>query len=247
MIIPNWNAPSNIRAVSTTRIGGVSHDQYSSFNLGDHVGDDPHLVERNRLLLSAELNLPTNPLWLDQVHGVEIVKNSSSLKPNIKAPIRADASWTDEPGRVCAVMTADCLPIVLCTSKGEMIAAIHAGWRSLAAGIIEKTVAQMNVEPDSLLAWLGPHIGLDHFEVGLEVREALGGPHSAYKKHHEAQKVYADLGRIAFDKLLRLGVDQIVSADMCTYANSEQFFSYRRDGQCGRMATLIWICEDNND
>ena len=105
----------------------------------------------------------------------------------------------------------------------------------------------MNVQPDSLLAWLGPHIGLDHFEVGLEVQEALGGPDSAYMKHHEAQKVYAGLARIASDKLVRLGVDQIVSADMCTYANSEQFYSYRRDGQCGRMATLIWICKDKND
>ncbi|MBX2849404.1 MAG: peptidoglycan editing factor PgeF [Acidiferrobacterales bacterium] len=237
-IKPNWPAPSNVRAVSTTRLGGVSRGIYESFNLGLHVGDEPERVWDNRIQLVNELSLSQQPLWLEQTHSTKLVKFRES-----ETPVAADASYTTESNEVCAVMTADCLPLLLTDNEGTQVAAVHAGWRGLAEGIIEQSVASFSLPNNRLLAWTGPCIGEGAFEVGLEVKQRLGGPQTAYRSHSDPQKVYANLSLLAEHRLRALGVERIYHSEMCTHDDSARFFSYRRDGQTGRMASLIWLTD----
>lgn len=232
-----WPAPPGVRAGSSLRIGGVSQGVYASLNLGIHVGDDPRSVATNRRLLKESLPLPAEPFWLNQVHGKSVAKvgRVDGCPPN------ADASFCDGPGLVCAVMTADCLPVLLCERSGSRVAAAHAGWRGLADGVLESTVEAMG--GGDLLAWLGPAIGPEAFEVGAEVRQAflerLGECDAAFRQTDESHWL-ADLYALARLALARVGVSEVYGGEHCTYSDAGRFFSYRRDGQTGRMATLIW-------
>ncbi len=236
-ILPDWPAPANVRALVTTRHGGVSTGPYASFNLGDHVGDDPAAVAANRHLLRTRL--PAEPVWLQQVHGTRCIA-AATAAPNSEA----DAACARSPGVVCAVLTADCLPILLCDTDGTVVAAAHAGWRGLAAGVIEATVTAMAVPGERLLAWLGPAIGPDNFEVGGEVRDTFiaHDPQAARAFTAKANgKWLCDIYLLARQRLETLGVCHPASADFCTVRDAERFFSYRRDGITGRMASLIWL------
>jgi hypothetical protein len=236
-IAPDWPAPAHVRALATTRLGGVSKAPYASFNLGDHVGDAPAAVTANRAQLRA--HLPAEPLWMQQVHGTRCI--DAALVPPGSA---ADAAFTRTPGVVCAVLTADCLPILLCDTAGTVVAAAHAGWRGLAAGVIEATVSAMGVPGEQLMAWLGPAIGPQHFEVGGEVRAAFLIQATQAESAFLAQpngKWLCDIKALATQRLNALGVCRIASAEFCTVRDSEKFFSYRRDGASGRMASLIWL------
>jgi YfiH family protein len=235
-LIPDWPAPANVRAACTTRRGGSSQGAFAALNLAAHVGDDPEAVARNRAELRAVLELPSEPVWLEQVHGTEVI---DAGRP---APRRADASFTGVPGVVCAVLTADCLPVLLCDSAGSCVAAVHAGWRGLAAGVLENAVAALDV-PD-LMAWLGPAIGPQAFEVGAEVRQAFVAPHPesapAFTAGEEG-KWRADLYQLARFALRRAGVNDVYGGGWCTHGDPERFYSYRRDGVTGRMASVIWL------
>jgi hypothetical protein len=236
-IIPDWPVPANVRALVTTRHGGVSTGHYASLNLGDHVGDDPAAVAANRRLLRAQL--PAEPVWLKQVHGTRCIA-AATAAPNSEA----DAAFARSPGVVCAVLTADCLPILLCDDAGTVVAAAHAGWRGLAAGVIESTVAALDVPGARLLAWLGPAIGPQHFEVGGEVRETFLAHDPKAQQAFVALadgKWLCDIYRLAAQRLAALGVCRITSADFCTVRDARHFYSYRRDGATGRMASLIWL------
>lgn len=238
-IIPDWPAPANVRAVSTTRSGGVSKGVYASFNLGAHVSDDPRAVAENRLFLRSELNLSREPCWLTQVHGGRVaILNGSEVHES------CDAAVTRTVNEACVIMTADCLPVLLCDRAGKAVAAAHCGWRSLAAGILENTVVAMPVPSKEILAWLGPAIGPDVYQVGDDVRAALTTEQpeadQAFEPQH-AGKWLCDLYQIASKRLWHAGVAHIYGGGFCTYSDRERFFSYRRDGECGRMATLIWL------
>lgn len=234
-LAPDWPAPAGIHAVVTLRHGGVSQGPYASWNLAAHVGDDPAAVSRNRKLLYKRLHLPAEPVWLHQVHGNQ-VRRVDSVDSVLH---EADASFTSQADVVCAVLTADCLPVLL--TDGETVAAVHAGWRGILAGIIENAI---NLPPwkQSPLVWLGPAIGSEAFEVGGEVQKAFldrsGDFAPAFQQ--SGQRFYADIYLLAKIVLNRLGVDTVFGGDFCTYSHPEDFFSYRRDGICGRMATLIW-------
>ncbi len=238
-IVPDWRAPAAVRALVTTRHGGVSEGVYSSLNLGLHVGDDPERVAHNRAIVRAKL--PAEPLWLEQVHGTTVVAADEAAG----AVPRADAAVARAPGVVCAVMTADCLPILLCDRAGTVVAAAHAGWRGLAAGVVEATVARMGVPASALMAWLGPAIGPRAFEVGAEVREAFvaidRAASEAFVPAAKAEKWLADLDRLARLRLARLGVTAVSGGGACTFEDADRFFSYRRDGATGRSASLIWL------
>lgn len=236
-ITPDWPAPARVRSLVTTRAGGVSVGPYASLNLGTHVGDDAKAVAANRARLL--LHVPSSPRWLEQVHGVAVV--DASVVTGV--PV-ADAAFTRQPGVVCAVMTADCLPVLLCDEAGSVVAVAHAGWRGLHAGVIEATIAAMGVAPSSLMAWLGPAIGPTAFEVGDEVRAAFVGVASedaAAFQAHAGGKWLADLYALARARLARAGVLKVTGGEYCTYREPEKFFSYRRDGVTGRMASLIWL------
>jgi YfiH family protein len=234
-IEPDWPAPPGIRAVSTLRRGGVSEGPYASLNLGAHVGDNPERVAENRRRLAEALCLPSEPVWLNQVHGHRAIRAKAA------GDCTADASFTREPGIVCGIMTADCLPVLLCSRDGAAVAAVHAGWKGLAGGVVESAVAAMGTR--DLLAWLGPAIGPEAFEVGGEVREAFlrNGAEFAAGFHETANgKWLADIYRLARIILHRLDIAEIHGGGWCTFGNAEDFFSYRRDRVTGRMATLIW-------
>lgn len=235
-IVPEWPAPSHVCAIQTTRLGGVSSAPYDSLNLGDHVNDDPHHVAKNRQLLASFL--PTEPVWMNQVHGIRVLDAAKS-----SCIATADAAFTTQKNIVCVTMTADCLPILLCNREGTIVAAVHAGWRSLCDGVIEATVKAMAVNGHTLMAWLGPAIGPDAFEVGAEVRaqfiEKDQQAASAFKLH--GHQYSADLYQLARQRLHHVGVTQINGGGLCTHADASRFFSYRRDGVTGRMATLIWL------
>lgn len=235
-ITPKWPAPSNVHAVQTTRLGGTSMTPYDSFNLGDHVKDNPQHVVYNRQLLNAIV--PTEPVWLNQVHGVRVIDAASSHGVE-----DADASFTVEKNVVCVSMTADCLPVLLCDKAGTVVAAVHAGWRGLCDGVIESAVKAMPVAADELMAWLGPAIGPDAFKVGVEVRaqfiEKDAQAANAFKP--SGNKWLGDLYLIARQRLQALGVVDVYGEALCTYSNSKQFFSFRRDGHTGRMTTMIWL------
>ena len=302
-IVPDWPAPAHVRALVTTRSGGVSRPPYDSLNPASHVGDDPAAVVENRRILRQ--SLPAEPLWLNQVHGTRVFE---LLLPTLTLPTRgegiythgkgtgpstargegtgssptrgggwegeepnttgpgpaypglfqpaeitpeADASFTRQPGQVCAVLTADCLPVLFCDEAGTVVAAAHAGWRGLAGGVLEETVRAMNVAPDRILAWLGPAIGPDSFEVGPEVREAfvthneMAGiafrPALPGTLDEAPRKWLADLYMLARIRLAGIGVERVHGGGACTFKDARRFFSYRREARTGRMASLIWI------
>jgi YfiH family protein len=236
-LAPDWPAPPNIHAATTLRTGGVSRGTYTSLNPARHVGDNDERVKKNRQMIKAMLDLPAEPVWLNQIHSnlaVNAVK-SASLSP-------ADASFTCEPGIVCAVMTADCLPLLVCDTDGTQIAAIHAGWRGLLAGVISNTINAM--QKKDLLVWLGPAIGPDCFEISAEVRKAFleKSPEfiTAFKKQDNGTWL-TDIYQLARIDLAALGIiDRVYGGNFCTVTEHERFYSYRRETQTGRMATLIW-------
>lgn len=241
MLSPHWDAPASVGALLTTRQGGVSAGPWASFNLASHVGDDPEAVAANRARLAAKL--PSEPCWLEQVHGVDVVVLSAPPAPG-SSPPRADAAVTRVPGLVCAVLTADCLPILLCDAAGTVVGAAHAGWRGLCAGVIERTLAAMDCPVGQVCAYLGPAIGPRHFEVGDEVRAAFLAADSCAATAfvaHAPGKWLADLPELARQRLAALGVSAIFGGDECTFSDAERFYSYRRDGVCGRLAALIWL------
>lgn len=263
-IVPEWPAPARVRSLITTRHGGVSHAPYASLNLGDHVGDDPLAVASNRRRL--EESLPAPPCWLQQVHGTTII-DAAARRPGEIAV--ADGAFSHASGVVCAVMTADCLPVLLCDRAGEVVAAAHAGWRGLQAGILEQTVAAMGVAGGQLIAYLGPAIGAGAFVVGDDVQrlfvDADAAATAAFKPAPEAGQDrlrasreaspeplerelplggwLADLYLLARQRLGRLGVEAVYGGGYCTLSQAASFFSYRRDRVTGRMASLIWLAK----
>ncbi len=241
-VVPaNWPAPANVRALTTTRAGGVSRGSYESFNLGDHVGDDPEAVRQNRVRLREWLTLPAEPVWLKQVHGVRVVDPAT-----IPVGTEADGAWTNRPGIVCAVLTADCLPIFVCDRKGTRVSLLHAGWRGLAGGIIESGLRALNAPPEELLVWLGPAIGPDSYEVGDDVRRAfLDDDPDAVEGFRSAGagRWHADMYALARRQLRQQGVCAVYGGDRCTLREREAFYSFRRDGVTGRMASLIWLAQ----
>jgi YfiH family protein len=235
-----WPAPDAVRAVCTRRPGGISSTPYDALNLGDHVGDSPAAVLENRARLRKLARLPSEPLWLTQVHGVDVIHADVT---HSGAP-RGDAAFTHTAGRVLAILTADCLPVLLCRRDGGGVAAAHAGWRGLAAGVLEATVAALAAPGDELLAWLGPAIGQQHFEVGAEVRAAFcdrDPSASAAFLPNARGRWQCDLDRLARNRLHALGVSAIYGTPQCTYSQPRAYFSHRRDGVTGRMAALVWI------
>jgi YfiH family protein len=240
MLHPDWPAPPGVKSLMTRRIGGVSDPPWDSFNLGDHVGDDPSHVAANRARL--RLQLPAEPKWLKQVHSARAVELG-------REPDReADAVFTRQTRQVCAVLTADCLPVLFCDRSGSVVAAAHAGWRGLAAGILEATVAAMQAPPADILAWMGAAIGPQVFEVGDEVRQAFVARHPATAVAFVPQpwsgtspKWLADIYHLARTRLNQAGVQAVYGGGRCTFSEPDSFYSYRRDGVTGRMAALIWL------
>lgn len=238
-VYPDWPAPANVRALTTTRVGGFSQGPYTSLNLGDHVGDDPETVARNRAWLREALRLPLEPLWLKQVHGTNVV---AAVAAHIG--VTADGAWTDRPGVVCAVLTADCLPVFVCDCRGTKVALLHAGWRGLAAGVIEAGVRALATPGAELLAWLGPAIGPDSYEVGDDVRRVFldDDPGAAEGfRPARAGRWHADLYALARRRLRQQGVCAVYGGGHCTRREGDTFYSFRRDGATGRMASLIWL------
>ena len=235
-IKPEWPAPKNVHAAVTLRSGGSSLGKFTSFNLADHVNDDPEAVENNRKTLMQMLGLPSNPVWIEQVHSNRIVKADKLTRIE-----QADASYTDQAGIVCAVLTADCLPILLAATNGTAIVAIHAGWRGLLAGVISNAV--QSIGTTDIIVWLGPAIGRDCFEVGNELRNSFINKSTEFDlafSQKKQGKYLADIYQLASIELSMLGINEIYGGDFCTVSNTDKFYSYRRDGETGRMATLIW-------
>ena len=245
-IEPDWPAPAGVLALSTTRAGGCSLSPYDSFNLGHYVGDADDAVAGNRALLAQALPQGCSIPWLTQVHGVGVVEAGEG-----RPYPEADAVWSDRSGVACPILTADCLPVLLCSAAGDVVAAAHAGWRGLLAGVLESTVAAMGVDGGQLLAWLGPAIGPGAFEVGAEVRAAFldaaqpgqQGLLAAcfISNPHGPDHYFADLYALARIRLAAVGVSNIYGGGLCTYSDPQRFFSYRRDGQTGRMASVILL------
>ncbi|WP_062061056.1 peptidoglycan editing factor PgeF [Cellvibrio sp. OA-2007] len=245
-ITPSWPAPANVRSYISTRAGGLSLPPYASNNFGLHVGDNPEHVAANRGQLSAQLGLQKTPQWLEQIHGVKVVNAKSDGLVRT-----ADGSFSDKPGQACLVMTADCLPILLCDKQGTQVAALHCGWRSLAKGICARGLQKFNGVPGDILAYLGPAISQPHFEVGVDVLEAF---FKAARNPQHAEQIatafvsaqrplhfYADIYALARAELNALGVTYVYGGDYCTYEDDTRFYSYRRDKITGRMASLIWL------
>ena len=238
IVKPDWLAPPAIRACCTTRHGGFSQAPYDSLNLGLHVGDDADLVARNRACLREQLELPSEPCWINQTHGVRAVTLGEDDGRD------ADAAITREPGFVAVVMTADCLPILICNREGSEVAAVHAGWRGLQAGVIQSTLAAMHSSPQQLIAWIGPGISQACFEVGDEVYAAFVGQDPAAADDFTASRPghwLCDLGGLAESILCAAGVAGVTRSPHCSYRDAEMFYSYRREATTGRMASLIWI------
>jgi polyphenol oxidase len=238
-LIPDWPAPPPVKAVITTREGGVSLAPYESLNLAQHVGDDPQRVMLNRRRLREACNLPSAPFWLQQVHGCRVADCESD-----EAGCEADAVLSRQPGQVCAVLTADCLPLLITDRDGREVCAVHAGWRGLAAGVVESAIARLSSPPPSLLVWLGPAIGPAAFEVGAEVREVFikqAAEDALAFRENDRGRWQADIYRLARQRLQRLGVGYVGGGDYCTWSQPTRFYSYRREGVTGRMASLIWL------
>jgi YfiH family protein len=288
IIAPEWPAPPGVRAAFTLRTGGVSLAPYDSLNLGAHIGDSPEAVAENRRRVGEKLRLPAEPVWLEQVHGVQVVELGAAgivgtlagaagkvaegagggvgaagrwgaardagvgavADPAVRhtdpgeLPLTADASVAHAAGRVCAIRVADCMPVLFAARDGSAVGAAHAGWRGLAGGVLQATIAQLGVPAADLIAWMGPAIGPEHFEVGEDVRAAFtaadAGAASGFVANARG-RWQCDLYALARRKLSALGVSSIHGGGWCTFAEPARFFSYRRDGQCGRMAALIWI------
>lgn len=239
-IEPDWPAPGQVKALSTSRVGGFSRGVYRGLNLASHVGDDAELVRRNRQWLRTQSAMPAEPRWLDQVHGCRVYTFASD-------DMRADAAFADQPGQVCAVMSADCLPVLFCNHQGTKVAAAHAGWRGLAAGVLAQTLAHFAAE-DQVMAWLGPAIGPQVFEVGADVYQAFCDQDENNRQAFQPlarDKWLADIFQLARQELQRLGVEQVYGGGDCTFSQPERYFSYRRDGVCGRMVSAIWLSEEN--
>jgi purine-nucleoside/S-methyl-5'-thioadenosine phosphorylase / adenosine deaminase len=236
-IVPDWPAPANVRTLITTRSGGVSTGPFASMNLGQRIETDMRSLRANRALLRDFL--PADPKWLLQVHGARVADADG-----LQQPVEADAAVARKPGSVCTVMVADCLPVLLTDRAGSVVAAAHAGWRGLAAGVLENTVGAMGRAPDELLAYFGPAIGPSAFEVGADVRDAFlarsADAASAFAAHKPG-KWLADLFALARQRLRAIGVTQIYGGGLCTYTDRRRFFSHRRDKVTGRMAALIWL------
>lgn len=239
LIFPDWPAPESINAVSTTRHGGFSQPPYDQFNLANNVGDEPNFIIKNRNYLIDLAQLPESPRWLNQFHSTQVI-NSRDWPLNINA----DAIVSEQKNHVCSIMTADCLPLLLCNKQGNTVAAIHAGWRGLATGVIEKAVAEFSCDPQDIMVWLGPAIGPNQFEVGSDVYQSF--------IHHSTQaaqafrqtdnhRYLADIYLLARQRLTAIGIHAVFGGDLCTVSDNQQFFSYRRDNITGRMASMIWI------
>jgi YfiH family protein len=230
----DWPAPANVRAFTTTRAGGFSKDRWNSMNLGLQCGDDPLAVQRNREKLVSLL--PASPQWLRQVHGTQVVAH-----PLIAgAEPEADGLLSFSPSQVCAVLTADCLPVLFCNRSGNRVAVAHAGWRGLAQGVLQATVKQMKETPGEIMAWLGPAIGPEVYEVGEDVRQAFAEEQGiCFRKNGETWML--DLYGVARRILTQLGITAVYGGHFCTFSDNERFFSYRRDGVTGRMASVIWL------
>ncbi|WP_061707534.1 purine nucleoside phosphorylase YfiH [Pseudenterobacter timonensis] len=239
LIVPQWPLPEGVAACSTTRIGGVSQGPWESLNLGAHCGDNPEHVEENRQRAFVAGGLPSKPVWLEQVHGKAVLQLTGEPYDSK----RADASYSRTPGTVCAVMTADCLPVLFCNRAGTEVAAAHAGWRGLCEGVLEETVACFADRPENILAWLGPAIGPAAFEVGPEVREAFMTKDARAGEAFLAkgEKYLADIYQLARQRLNQAGVTQIFGGERCTFSEKGEFFSWRRDKTTGRMASFIWL------
>ena len=234
----DWELPRGVQAAFTTRIGGVSTAPWDSFNMAAHVGDDPAHVDANRARLTELLALPASPFWLEQVHGTDVLNPATRSGRCV-----GDASITDTAGKVCVVMVADCLPVLFATRDGRRVGAAHAGWRGLAAGVLERTVSVLGAPARELRAWLGPAISREHFEVGPEVCAAFlatdAGATDCFEVNSRG-RWQADLAGLARRRLAALGVTDVSGGEWCTFADGERFFSHRRDGKGGRMAALIW-------
>ena len=245
----NWSAPKNVRALMSLRQGGISKLPYSSLNLADHVGDNLFAVAGNRDLLREALMPDIGYQWLDQVHSVDVIEIESA-----SAKIKADSLITREPLTACCVLTADCLPVMLANKDGTEVAVSHAGWRGLQAGILKNTIAKMTSDPSDIIAWMGPAIGPCHYEVGIEVKESfrasaanqeeLNLVESAFAESDLEGKFYMNLYLFARRQLLAMGVSSVGGGDHCTYCEEDRFYSYRRDGKTGRMASIIFFQEE---
>ncbi|HEV3179580.1 MAG TPA: peptidoglycan editing factor PgeF [Steroidobacteraceae bacterium] len=264
ILVPQWPAPHAVHAAFTLRDGGVSTGPYKSLNLGAHVGDADAAVAENRRRVAAHLNLPAEPAWIEQVHSIGVLDPDAATDatthattpataaasppalPLSHSPPCADASIARRAGRVCVVQVADCLPVLFAARDAAAVAAAHAGWRGLAAGVLEATVAQLGIDPAQLIAWLGPAIGAEHFEVGGEVRELFMTHDRAAAAAFAANargRWQCDLGKLARQRLTALGVGAVYGGGWCTFSDPLRFFSHRRDGRCGRMAALVWLGE----
>jgi len=236
LIAPDWPAPPNVRAFATTRAGGVSKAPFDELNLGDHVSDDSAAVTKNRELLVDASGLPEQPLWLNQVHGNTVVEHASA-----NAGTDADASWTAASGKVCAVMTADCLPLLLCNREGTRVAAVHAGWKGLEAGVIQNALEQFS--GSEVLAWFGPVISAPNYEIDQKIFDHFvqlaEGNEDAFEFSRPGHYFF-NLKMLARLILMRAGVTEIFDSRLCTF-DDPRFYSYRRDGKTGRIATLIWL------
>lgn len=253
LILPQWPQPETVRSCSSTRQGGVSLPPYASLNLGSHVSDLPEHVASNRQRLQQIASLPAAPHWLDQVHGTDVARLTQKTPHQT---IRADAAYTDEPGVVCAAMSADCLPVLFCSRAGDEVAAAHAGWRGLNAGILENTLSAFRADPQDVMVWFGPAIGPQQFEVGAEVREAfmdndaqaataftpfINSTSFDNNTSLVSNKYLADIYQLARLRLQAAGVRHFYGGERCTVSEPASFFSYRRDGITGRLASLIWL------
>ncbi|WP_117235935.1 peptidoglycan editing factor PgeF [Vibrio maerlii] len=239
MIIPNWNAPENVRAISTTRAGGFSIGVYQGLNLGNHVGDESEVVLQNRQEVVKLANMPSSPIWLNQTHSNVVLSASEPLN----AVQDADACFTETNGVVCSAMTADCLPILLTNDLGTQVAAVHAGWRGLANGIVENAVAKFT--EGQIMAWVGPAISQSAFEVGDDVVNAFiqhdSQAISAFEEKPQPGKWLANMTLLVEQRLNSVGVTNVTQSGLCTFKDDEQFYSYRRDGITGRQASFIWL------
>lgn len=242
VIQANWPAPPHVRAFTTTRIGGFSLAPFDTFNLATHVGDSKSDVIQNRDLLIRKKNLPHAPLWLEQSHTTTVVSADIAYEAY---PV-ADASYSFLRERVCAVLTADCLPLLICDTQGTQVAAIHAGWRGLAQGIVPATIAKLTAHPKDILVWMGPAIGSQAFEVKDDVRDMFLDAKSGKPEHFKeiSKGCYlADMFAMARYQLAKCGVEQVFGGEYCTYTDTERFYSYRRQNVTGRMASLIWLAK----
>ena len=235
----NWPAPANVRALSTTRLGGYSTGRYAGLNLAMHVGDDADTVARNRESLSSTLKLPSSPMWLNQVHGERLI-DAAEWQDGLSA----DACYTGKPDTVCAILTADCLPLLLCNEAGTRVAAIHLGWRGICSSLIPQAINRMDSAPSGILAWIGPHIHAESYEVGADVLAAASGVSAtamdAFTPTREDRWLLS-MSALVAGVLKEHGLAKIYMAESCVYRDSQRFYSYRREHHTGRMASLIWM------